>query len=77
MGLKLAEQLKLDNTAVQRRRNWTLAHKGGGGCKLFFLLLAEFSFFFFFPFLSSSFILENFTIANSHITLEVCFLSYL
>lgn len=77
MGLKLAEQLKLDNTAVQRRRNWTLAHKGGGGCKLFFLLLAEFSFFFFSPFLSSSFILENFTIANSHITLEVCFLSYL
>lgn len=28
-GLKLAEQLKLDNTAVQKRRNWTLAKKGG------------------------------------------------
>lgn len=31
MGLKLAEQLKLDNTAVQKRRNWTLAQKGAGG----------------------------------------------
>lgn len=30
MGLKLAEQLKLDNTAVQKRRNWTLAQKGAG-----------------------------------------------
>lgn len=29
-GLKLAEQLKLDNTAVQKRRNWTLAQKRGG-----------------------------------------------
>lgn len=28
MGPKLAEQLKLDNTAVQKRRNWTLAQKG-------------------------------------------------
>lgn len=42
MGLKLAEQLKLDNTAVQKRRNWTLAQKGagvGGWRELFFLLL--------------------------------------
>jgi hypothetical protein len=31
VGLKLAEQLKLDNTAVQKRRNWTLVKKGGGG----------------------------------------------
>lgn len=30
MGLKLAEQLKLDNTAVQKRRNWTLPQKGVG-----------------------------------------------
>lgn len=40
MGLKLAEQLKLDNTAVQKRRNWTLAQKEVGGWReLFFLLL--------------------------------------
>lgn len=44
MGLKLAEQLKLDNTAVQKRRNWTLAQKGAGAWgwgwrELFFLLL--------------------------------------
>lgn len=42
MGLKLAEQLKLDNTAVQKRRNWTLAQKGmgvGSRGELFFLLL--------------------------------------
>lgn len=41
MGLKLAEQLKLDNTAVQKRRNWTLAQKGAGVGRwreLFFLL---------------------------------------
>lgn len=43
-GLKLAEQLKLDNTAVQKRRNWTLAKKRGGAegvgeeKELFFLL---------------------------------------
>ena len=41
MGLKLAEQLKLDNTAVQKRRNWTLAQKEVGGWwrELFFVLL--------------------------------------
>lgn len=42
MGLKLAEQLKLDNTAVQKRRNWTLAQKGAGAGEwreLSFLLL--------------------------------------
>lgn len=40
MGPKLAEQLKLDNTAVQKRRNWTLAQKGAGGWgELSFLLL--------------------------------------
>lgn len=41
-GLKLAEQLKLDNTAVQKGRNWTLAQKRGWGVseerELLFLL---------------------------------------
>ena len=44
MGPKLAEQLKLDNTAVQKRRNWTLAQKGVGvgGAFLFLLFLGIF-----------------------------------
>lgn len=39
MGLKLAEQLKLDNTAVQKRRNWTLAQKEVGGVEGAFLFV--------------------------------------